>query len=260
MHFAEPNQTWYFKVRVKNSYGRVTSWSTQKSASTTKIDDASTWFSNAAIGDAQIGTLSLDRGWVGTLSGNYINAKNLSVADGNGKTTFSVNSAGNVSIAPATFELKTNNLTLSSSNEIFKMTHDDGSYTKISPGGLELYRSNSHYKYKCLIATGYFSIKGKGSAIITLPAQFDDVKDYEIELFYTIETSWASDSSMVDKTCICDMYVNDIYSTFMQKDSNGHWTQKVDYCLKDMCVVPGVTMNVGDVGNMSGYVNWIAFA
>ena len=260
MHFAEPNQTWYFKVRVKNSYGRVTSWSTQKSASTTKIDDASTWFSNAAIGDAQIGTLSLDRGWAGTLGGNYINAKNLSVTDGNGKTTFSVNSAGNVSIAPATFELKTTNLTLSSSSEIFKMTHDDGSYTKISPGGLELYQGTSNYRYKCLIATGYFSIKGKGTATITLPAQFDNVEDWYIDVFYSIETNWGASSSMVDKTCITEMYANDIYYYEFKKDSDGHWTRQVDYCLKDMCIKDNGGMHVGDRGDMNGFVHWIAFA
>ena len=142
----------------------------------------------------------------------------------------------------------------------FKINHEDGSYTCISAGGLELYQASTGYRYKSLIATGNFSIEGKGTAVVTLPAQFDKVEDYEIEIFYTIETSWAGTSSMVDKTCICEMYANDLYHTYMEKDSNGHWTQKVDYCLKDVCVKKGLSMEVGDIGDMSGYVHWIAFA
>ena len=65
---------------------------------------------------------------------------------------------------------------------------------------------------------------------------------------------------MGDKTCISEMYANDIYQIGMQKDSNGHWTKKVDYCLKDTCVKAGASMQVGDVGDMSGFVHWIAFA
>ena len=141
-----------------------------------------------------------------------------------------------------------------------QVNHTDGSYTRISAGGLELYQASTGYRYKSLIATGSFSIKGRGTAVVTLPAQFDDVQDYEIEIFYMIETSWAGTSSMVDKTCICEMYVNDLYHTYMEKDSNGHWTQKVDYSLRDMCIVDGLNMNVGDFGDMSGYVQWIAFA
>ena len=145
-------------------------------------------------------------------------------------------------------------------NDGLKINHEDGSYTRINAGGLELYQAYTGYRYKCLIATGSFSIKGRGTAVVTLPAQFDNVQDYEIEIFYTIETSFAGTSSMVDKTCICDMYANDLYHINFEKDSNGHWTRKVDYSLKDMCVVEGLNMHVGDFGDMSGYVHWIAFA
>ena len=141
-----------------------------------------------------------------------------------------------------------------------KINHTDGSYTRINPGGLELYQKSTGYKYKSLIATGNFSIEGKGTAVVTLPAQFDKVEEYDINIFYMIETTWGGASSMVDKTCICDMYANDVYSVNMTKDSNGHWTQKVDYCLRDMCIKDGLSMKAGDIGNMSGYVHWIAFA
>ena len=145
-------------------------------------------------------------------------------------------------------------------NNGLKVNHTDGSYTRINPGGLELYQKSTGYRYKSLIATGNFSIEGKGTAVVTLPAQFDKVESNEINIFYTIETTWAGGSSMVDRTCISEMSVNDVYHINMEKDGNGHWTQKVDYCLRDVCVKKGLSMEVGDIGDMSGYVHWIAFA
>ena len=141
-----------------------------------------------------------------------------------------------------------------------QVNHTDGSYTRISPGGFSLYNVSKNYRYKALIATGYFSIKGKGTATITLPAQFDDVEDYYIDIFWTIETAWSASSSMMDKTCITEMYANDIYYYEFKKDSDGHWTRQVDYCLKDMCVKGNGGMQVGDRGDMNGFVHWIAFA
>ena len=157
------------------------------------------------------------------------------------------------------FNKITNFLTIDPNNGL-QVNHEDGSYTRIGAGGLELYQAYTGYRYKSLIATGSFSIKGRGTAVVTLPAQFDNVQDYEIEIFYMIETSFAGTSSMVDKTCICDMYANDLYHISFEKDSNGHWTRKVDYSLRDMCIVDGLNMHVGDFGDMSGYVHWIAFA
>lgn len=141
-----------------------------------------------------------------------------------------------------------------------KVNHTDGSYTRISPGGFSLYNASKNYRYKALIGTGYFSITGKGTATITLPAQFDDVQDYLIDIFWSIETSWSSSSSFVEKTCISEMYVNDTFYYEMVKDNDGHWTAKVDYCLKDMCIKDTGGMAVGDRGDMDGFVHWIAFA
>ena len=93
---AKPDETWYFRVCCVNSYGKRTEFSSQIAVTTIKIDDLSNYVDNAAIGEALIGTLSLDRGWVGTLKGNYIDAKQLSVTDGNGKRTLYVDSFGHV--------------------------------------------------------------------------------------------------------------------------------------------------------------------
>ena len=157
------------------------------------------------------------------------------------------------------FNKITNFMTIDPENGL-KVNHTDGSYTRISAGGLELYQASTGYRYKCLVTTGYFSIKGKGTSVITLPAQFDDVSEWDIDFFFTIETNWGAASSAVDKTCIYEMYANDIFQIGMTKDSNGHWTKKVDYSLIDVCVKAGGSMQVGDRGDMFGFVHWIAFA
>lgn len=98
LHEVEPMETWYYKVRAKNGYGRYTDFSEEVSAETLKIADGSKYFESAAIKDALIGDLRLDRGWVGKLTGTHIDAKNLSVTDGNGKKTLDIDSYGNVTI------------------------------------------------------------------------------------------------------------------------------------------------------------------
>ena len=71
MYQAKPNETWYFKVCCVNTHGERTNFGSAY-ATTTKIDDLSNYVEKMAISDALIGTMSLDRGWVGELKGNYI--------------------------------------------------------------------------------------------------------------------------------------------------------------------------------------------
>ena len=85
-----PGQTWYYKARAINTHGRATAYSDQITVKTVKIDDLSNYVNDAAIGNALIGELSFDRAWAGTLKGNYIDAKNLSVTDGNCKNTLEI--------------------------------------------------------------------------------------------------------------------------------------------------------------------------
>lgn len=98
MFQAKPNETWYFKVCAINTHGERTNFSNQVTVNTTKIEDLSNYVENMAISEALIGTLSLDRGWIGTLKGNYIDARQLSVTDGNGKRTLDIDSFGNVNL------------------------------------------------------------------------------------------------------------------------------------------------------------------
>lgn len=107
---AKPNETWYFRVCALNTHGKRTEFSNQIAVTTTKVSDLSNYVESAAIGDALIGILSLDRGWVGELRGNYIDAKQLSVTDGNGKRTFDIDSFGNVNLDVTSLKINSKNV------------------------------------------------------------------------------------------------------------------------------------------------------
>ena len=108
---AKPGQTWYFKARGKNTYGRTTSWSSQVSASTTKVTDMSNYFTSAAIGRAVVGSFTADYMTAGIIKGNWLDMKNVSVTDGNGKTTFAVTSDGKVSMDVTSLKINSNTFT-----------------------------------------------------------------------------------------------------------------------------------------------------
>ena len=96
LYQAKPNETWYFKVCAINSHGNRNNFSNEIEVSTAKIN-AGEWIENATIGNALIGDLSADKITSGTISGHYIDARNLSVTDGNGKRTLDIDSYGNIS-------------------------------------------------------------------------------------------------------------------------------------------------------------------
>ena len=98
LHEVEAKETWYYRVRAVNTFGNATEFSGQVEATTTKVEDGTAFFESAAIKDALIEELRLDRGWIGTLRGHYIDARELSVTDGNGKRTLDIDSFGNVNI------------------------------------------------------------------------------------------------------------------------------------------------------------------
>lgn len=102
----EPNETWYYKICAVNSHGERTQFSNEVEVNTVKIEDLSNYVGSAAIGDALIGELNLGRGWFGELRGNYIDAKQLSVTDGNGKRTLDIDSFGNVNLDVSSFKIR----------------------------------------------------------------------------------------------------------------------------------------------------------
>ena len=107
---VNPNETWYFKACALNTHGQRTEFSEEVKASTFKISDLSNYVESAAIGDALIGELNLGRGWYGELKGNYIDAKQMSVTDGNGKRTLDIDSFGNVNLDVASLKIKNNSV------------------------------------------------------------------------------------------------------------------------------------------------------
>lgn len=110
LHQVKPKETWYYRVCAVNTHGQRTEFSEQCTVNTVKIEDLSDYVESASIGDALIGTLSLDRGWVGQLKGNWIDAKQLSVTDGNGKRTLDIDSFGNVSLDVANLSINSSSV------------------------------------------------------------------------------------------------------------------------------------------------------
>ena len=110
LYQAEPNETWYFRACALNTHGQRTEFSEEVQVSTVKISDLSNYVESAAIGDALIGELNLGRGWYGELRGDYIDAKQMSVTDGNGKRTLDIDSFGNVNLDVASLKIKNNSV------------------------------------------------------------------------------------------------------------------------------------------------------
>jgi len=107
---AEPGTTWYFRVCCVNSYGRRTAFSSELKIQTSKADDFEDYFTNVAIGNAVVNSLSADYMRVGVIKGEWVDAKNLSVTDGNGKRTLDIDSFGNVNIDATTINATAGNL------------------------------------------------------------------------------------------------------------------------------------------------------
>lgn len=146
MFQAKPNETWYFRVCAINTHGERTNFSNQVIVNTTKIEDLSNYVENMAISEALIGTLSLDRGWIGTLKGNYIDARQLSVTDGNGKRTLDIDSFGNVILDPTVIKVGFNGINDSILIDPNKMQFKDSAGNQslsFMRGSLYAYEPNS---------------------------------------------------------------------------------------------------------------------
>ncbi|MBS6502579.1 MAG: phage tail protein [Clostridium sp.] len=82
IHEVKPEQTWYYRIRVINTHNKVTPFSNQVSGYTFKVADGTEYFESAAIKDALIGELRLDRGWVGEFDATLIRVGTLQSKDG----------------------------------------------------------------------------------------------------------------------------------------------------------------------------------
>ncbi|HHD2753299.1 TPA: phage tail spike protein [Clostridium perfringens] len=98
LHQVKPNETWYYRARAVNTHGKATELSTQVKVVTKKVDDFENYFSSVAIEKLVAGIFSVDYMTAGIIKGHWIDAKNLSVTDGNGKRTLDIDSYGNVDL------------------------------------------------------------------------------------------------------------------------------------------------------------------
>ena len=105
LHQVNFNETWYYRARCTNTHGQSTVFSEQVSATTYKIQDGTEIFENAAIKEALIESLNADKITAGKVKGTYIDARNITVPDGNGDITFSVSSDGKVRINEGAIQL-----------------------------------------------------------------------------------------------------------------------------------------------------------
>lgn len=95
-HEVNPSETWYYKACAKNTYGNRTEFSKQIAITTTKIEDFDQYFSSLAVKNLVANIFSVDHMRAGTIKGDWIDAKNLTVTDGNDKRTFQIDSFGNL--------------------------------------------------------------------------------------------------------------------------------------------------------------------
>lgn len=137
LHEVNPKEDWYYRVRATNSHGRSTDWSEEIGLSTYKIADGTKYFEELAIGHALIRDIDADKITVGKLKGQYIDAKNLTVTDGNGVKTLEIDSFGNVAI-------NSNNITLKGQSVVTGKDVDD-KISKVTLGGTNLLK-NSAFK------------------------------------------------------------------------------------------------------------------
>lgn len=107
LHEAGADETWYYRVRAVNTFGNSTDFSEQVEAKTTKVADGTEYFESAAIKDALIEELRLDRGWIGQLDATYLKVRGkFTVVDGNNTETFKIDSYGGVHADFTTLTLK----------------------------------------------------------------------------------------------------------------------------------------------------------
>ncbi len=123
LHTVNPNETWYYRVCAVNTHGNRTEFSEELEVHTVKIDDLSNYVESAAISDALIDKLNLGRGWFGELRGNYIDARQMSVTDGNGKRTLDIDSFGNVRLDVT--ELSINSSDVTTKTEMNQLIKDE---------------------------------------------------------------------------------------------------------------------------------------
>ncbi|MBS5170306.1 MAG: phage tail protein [Streptococcus agalactiae] len=129
LHQVSPGETWYYRVRAINSYGNTNMFSEQVVGHSFKVSDATVFFEDMAIKHALIESLDMDKATVGKLKGTYIDAKELSVTDGNENQTLYIDSYGNISANIKELKIKGENV-ISETGTINKINEGIKEYKK----------------------------------------------------------------------------------------------------------------------------------
>lgn len=125
LHEVKPDETWYYRVRAKNTHDKFTSYSAQVKATTKKISDGTQYFEELAIGHALIASLDLDKATVGKLKAQFLDVYNLLVTDGNGKKTLEIDSFGNVNLDVNELNIRGKSITSTVKEDISKTVYEN---------------------------------------------------------------------------------------------------------------------------------------
>lgn len=110
LHVVEPNETWYYRVCGINSHGNRGEFSEQLTVNTTKLDDFEQYFSSLAVKNLVANMFSADYIKAGQIKGTWIDARNLTVTDGNGKRTLDIDSFGNVALDVTSLKISSSDI------------------------------------------------------------------------------------------------------------------------------------------------------
>lgn len=239
LYQSEPNETWYFRACALNTHGQRTEFSEEVEVSTVKISDLSNYVESAAIGDALIGELNLGRGWYGELRGNYIDARQLSVTNGNGVRTLDIDSFGNVNFTDVVIQLNHTN-----GNKYFLLNHD----------GIVMFNpaNGVHQWGKIAAINGKFTVGSNGnSSGLSLGHHVNQnyVEDILCDSNGVVHIQRQTEHNGV--------YYNNYGQMFIRQSGQGGWeiTGRSD----SQAIKPGGA-NQGAVGSNTQYINqsWIA--
>lgn len=110
LHQVKPSEVWYYKARALNTHSEATAYSIEVKAETRKVDNMENYFDSVAIGNAVVGAFTTDFMTAGIIKGNWIDAKQLSVTDSNGKRTLDIDSYGNVNLDVNSLKIRSENV------------------------------------------------------------------------------------------------------------------------------------------------------
>ena len=91
---AKPAETWYFRVCGINSHNERTAFSSEVEVVTKKGENLDAYFTELGIGNAVANSISAGYVEAGSIKGNWIDARHLTLTDGNGVRVIDIDDFG----------------------------------------------------------------------------------------------------------------------------------------------------------------------